>query len=58
MLETVGQFRLQYRDLAQGALGILVAIPSLLSKVIESQGQDVEILSIMDRVQSGTGDKV
>ena len=30
---------------------------SLLSKVIESQGQDVEILSIMDRVQSGMGDK-
>ena len=58
MLEIVGQFRLQYRDQAQGALGSLVAIPSLLSKVIESQGQDVEILSIRDRVQSSTGDEV
>ena len=38
-------------------LGSLVATPSLLSKVIESQGQDVEIVSIMDRVQSGTGDE-
>ena len=36
MLETVGQFRLQYSDQAQGALGILVAMPSLLSRVIES----------------------
>ena len=32
MLETVGQFRLQYRDQAQGALGSLVATPSLLGK--------------------------
>ena len=30
---------------------------SLLSRVIESQGQDVEISSIRDRVQSGTGDE-
>ena len=36
MLETVGQFRLQYSDQAQGALGSLVATPSLLSRVIES----------------------
>ena len=35
MLETVGQFRLQYSDQAQGALGSLVATPSLLSKVIK-----------------------
>ena len=28
MLETVGQFGLQYRDQAQGTLGSLVAIPS------------------------------
>ena len=56
MLETVGQFRLQYREQAQGTLGSLVATPSLLSRVIESQGQDVEIVSIRDRVQSGTGD--
>ena len=34
MLEIVGQ----YRDQAQGVLGSLVATPSLLSKVIESQG--------------------
>ena len=32
-------------------------MPSLLSRVIESQGQDVEIVSIRDRVQSGTGDE-
>ena len=38
-------------------LGILVATPSLLSRVIESQEQVVEILSIRDRVQSGTGDE-
>ena len=38
-------------------LGILVATPSLLSRVIESQGQDAETVSIRDRVQSGTGDK-
>ena len=38
MLETVGQFRLQYSDLARGVLGSLVATPSLLSRVIESQG--------------------
>ena len=32
-------------------------MPSLLSRVIESQGQDVETVSIKDRVQSSTGDK-
>ena len=32
-------------------------MPSLLSRVLESQGQDAEILSIKDRVQSGTGDE-
>ena len=36
MLEVVGQFRLQYSDQAQGVLGSLVAMPSLLSRVIES----------------------
>ena len=36
MLETVGQFRMQYSDQAQGVLGSLVATPSLLSRVIES----------------------
>ena len=36
MLETVGQFRLQYIEQAQGVMGSLVATPSLLSKVIES----------------------
>ena len=34
-----------------------MATPSLLRRVIESQGQDAEILSIKDRVQSGTGDE-
>ena len=38
-------------------LGILVATSFLLSNVIESQGQDVEISSIRDRVLSGMGDE-
>ena len=50
ILKTVRQFRLQYSDQAQGALGSLVAMPSLLSRVIESQGQDGKILSIRDWV--------
>ena len=57
MLETVGHFKLQYSEQDQGTLGSLVATPSLLSRVIESQGQDAEIVSIRDRVQSGTGDE-
>ena len=57
MLETVGQFGLQYNEQAQGTLGSLVATPSLLSRVMESQGQDAEIVSMKDRVQSGTGDE-
>ena len=57
MLEIVGQFGLQYNEQAQSTLGSLVATPSLLSRVIESHGQDAEIVSIRDRVQSGTGDK-
>ena len=44
------QFGLQYRKQAQGTLGRLIATPSLLSRVIESQGQDAEIVSIKDRV--------
>ena len=38
MIKNVGQFGLQYYDQAQGTLGNLVATPSLLSRVIESQG--------------------
>ena len=57
VLETVGQFGLQYREHTQGMLGSLVATPSLLSRVIESQRQDAEIVSIRDRVQSGTSDE-
>ena len=57
MLETMGQFRPQYREQVQGTLGSLVTTPSLFSRVIESQGQDTEIVSIKDRVQSGTGDE-
>ena len=34
-----------------------MASPSLLSRVIESQGQDAELVSIRDRVQSGTADE-
>ena len=57
MLKTVGQFGLQYSEQTQGTLGSLVATPSLLSRVIGSQWQDAEIVSIRDRVQSGTDDK-
>ena len=57
MLETVRQFGLQYSEQTQGTLGSLVATPSLLNGVIGSQWQDVEIVSIRDRVQSGTGDE-
>ena len=40
MLETMGQFGLQYNEQAQGKLESLIATLSLLSRVIESQGQD------------------
>ena len=36
MLETEGQFGLQYSEQDQSTLGGLVATPSLLSRVIES----------------------
>ena len=36
MLETAGQFGLQYSEQTQGTLRSLVATPSLLSRVIES----------------------
>ena len=48
MLDIVGQFGLQYREQVQGTLGSLVATPSLMSRVIESQRQDAEIVSIRD----------
>ena len=38
-------------------MGSLVATPSLMSKVIECQGQDTEGVSIRDRVRSGMGDE-
>ena len=57
MLEIMGQFGLQYSEQAQSTLGSLVATPSLLSRVIESLRQDAEIVSIRDRVQSGTSDE-
>ena len=57
MLEAVGQLSLQYRGQAHGTLRRLVATPSLLSRVIESQGRDTEILSIRDRVRSVTSDE-
>ena len=34
-----------------------MATSSLLSRVIESQGQDIDIVSLKDRVRSGTGDE-
>ena len=48
MLKVVGQFGLHYSGQTQGSLGSLVATPSLLSRVIKFQGQDMEILSIKD----------
>ena len=57
MLETVRHFGLQYSEQAQGVMGSLVATPSLLSRVIESQGHDTEVVSIKDRVRSGVGDE-
>ena len=57
ILEAVGQFGLYYSEQTQGILRSLVATLSLLSRVIESQGEDTEILSIRDRVQLDTGDK-
>ena len=57
MLETVGQFGLQYSEQAQNTLGNLVAMPSLLGRVIESHRQDAELVSIRDRVQLSTGDE-
>ena len=36
MLETMGQFGLQYHEQDQGTFGSLVSTPSLLSRVIES----------------------
>ena len=49
---------MQYSDQTQGALGSLVATPSLPSRVIESQGRDAKISSIRDWVQSGHVTKV
>ena len=57
MLEVVGQFRLHYKDQAQGTLGSLVATLSVLSRVIESQGRDIDIFSIRDLVRSDTSDE-
>ena len=39
MLETVGQFRLQDDEQAQGTLGSMMATSSLLSRLIESHVQ-------------------
>ena len=57
MLKSVGQFGLQYNEQAQGVMGSLVATPSLLSRVIESERQDTKVVSIRDRVRSGMGDE-
>ena len=57
MLEDVEQFGLYYSKQTQGILGSLVATLSLLSRVIESQGEVIEISSIRDRVQLGTSDE-
>ena len=57
MLKAVGQFGLHYKGQAQGTLRSLVATSSLLSRVIESQGQDTDVLSIRDQVRLDTGDE-
>ena len=57
MIKIMGQFRIWYSDQVQGTLGSLVATPSLLSRVIEAQGQDIEITSIKDRVWSSIDDE-
>ena len=57
MLETVSQYRLEYDEHAQSTLGSMMATPSLFIRVIESQLQDAELVSIRDRVQSGTTDE-
>ena len=49
--------QLKNDEQTQGTLGSLVATPSLLSRVNESQWQDAEIVSIRDRLQLGTGDE-
>ena len=54
MLEVVGRFGLYYSEQTQGILRSLVATLSLLSRVIESQGEDTEILFIRDRLQQVT----
>ena len=57
ILKAVGQFRLYYSEQTHGILRSLVATLSLLSRVIESQGEDTKISSIRDRVQLGTCDE-
>ena len=57
MLEIVGHFRLYYKGYAYDTLRSLVATPSLLTRVNESQGQDTETSTIRDRVQSGISEK-
>ena len=43
MLEIMGQFGLHHKGHVQDTLGILVPTPSLLSRVIESQRQDIKL---------------
>ena len=49
MFEAVGQFGLYYSEQTQGILRSLVANLSLLSRVIESQGEDTAISSSKQR---------
>ena len=50
MFETTGQFELHHMNQALGILKSLVVTSSLLGRVIESQGKDMEILSIRDPI--------
>ena len=44
MLKIMGYFKLHHGGQAQDTLGSLVATPSLLSRAIESQGQNKDIV--------------
>ena len=57
MLEAVEQFGLYFSEQTQGILRSLVATLSLLSRIIESYGEDTEISSIRNRVQLDTCDE-
>ena len=52
-----GTVRATLQGIDSGFFGEFSGNPSLLSRFIESQGQDTKILSIRDQVLSNTGDE-